>query len=395
MVNGFALRRAATAAQAQAASTRNPAPVHSEDLQPNETLRKRKGVGLPPVIATTSVVRSREMGSQMARRGGKRAHGGRDGPSQPPARVERGSVGHVNNGAVASEYRQVQWKTQEDRQNNHQDRFDPFQGRRPRPIPLPVRSSHQRNPNEERTKPFTMPLPALKPKAPLSGLSTALVPRPTSTYSQAEEAECRSRERSSSPKRRKIDLTPEFVSPISSNITRESVITNVSPLCGRPLPLPLSPSSLGFPEQKTSSDRHTPSLPSPSRRPSLATAQHAPATTPVRVKREPESPPLPSLQRKFASSLYQFYPFPENCIRTHPEWEANRITFRKEKERELKARGFEMIGKWMTRYVVALLLPFQHHIYLFLRGAQVVTEFRSNGEHILTLVFLGGLLLIF
>src|SRR6266576_469704 len=234
MVNGLALRRAATAAQAQAASTKNPTPVHSEDLQPNETLRKRKGVGLPPVIATTSVVRSREMGPQMARRGGRRAHGGRDGPSQPPARVERGSVGHVNNGPVASEYRQVQ-----DRQDNHQEQKNgsvPFEGRRPRPIPLPIPSSQQReaasaNSNGERTKPFSIPLPALKPKAPLSGLSTTLVPRPASTmaaYSQAEEDESRFRQRSQSPKRRKIDLTPEFVSPISSNITRESVITNVS-----------------------------------------------------------------------------------------------------------------------------------------------------------------------
>ncbi|KAF8327350.1 hypothetical protein F5887DRAFT_1083834 [Amanita rubescens] len=358
MVNGFALRRAATAAQAQAASTKNPTPVHSEDLQPNETLRKRKGVGLPPVVATTSAVRSREIGPQMARRGGRRAYGGRDGPSQPSARVERGSAGHVNNGAVAGEYRQVQWKTQEDRQNNHQERkngFVPFEGRRPRPIPLPIPSSQQRdaasaNSNEERTKPFTIPLPALKPKAPLSGLSTTLVPRPASTmiaYSQAEEAESRSRERSQSPKRRKVDLTPEFVSPISSNMTRGSVITNASPLCGRPLPLPLSPSSLVFPEQKTSNDRHTPSpaLPSPLHHPT----QQAPATPPIRVKREPESPPLPSVQRKSVSSLYQFYPFPENCNRTHPKWEANRIEFRKAKERELKARGLELIGKWMTR----------------------------------------------
>jgi len=197
------------------------------------------------------------------------------------------------------------------------------------------------------------------------------VPRPASTmaaYSQAEEDESRFRQRSQSPKRRKIDLTPEFVSPISSNITRESVITNVSPLCGRPLPLPLSPSSLGFSEQKTSNDCHTPSpaLPLPSRRPSLATTQQAPVTAPIRVKREPESPPLPSVQRKSVSSLYQFYPFPENCNRTHPEWEANRITFKKEKERELKARGLEIIGKWMTRYGCPLLLSFEYRTYLFL-----------------------------
>ena len=43
MVDGLALRRAANAAQAQAASTNNTTPVHSEDLQLNEILNRRRG----------------------------------------------------------------------------------------------------------------------------------------------------------------------------------------------------------------------------------------------------------------------------------------------------------------------------------------------------------------
>ena len=43
MVNGLALRRAANAAQAQAALMNNTTPVHSEDLQPNGTLNRRRG----------------------------------------------------------------------------------------------------------------------------------------------------------------------------------------------------------------------------------------------------------------------------------------------------------------------------------------------------------------
>ena len=353
MVNGLALHRAATAAQAQAASTNNPTPVHSEDLQPNETLNRRRGAGLPPVVSATAVVGQGRIGLQMARRGG-RGHG------------RRGWAGPASRGNEAiGEYRDVQRRIH-GRQPH--DEAATLQVRRPRPIPLPPPSSRfsgQRaaqissassqpvasdtarvmNPNEERAKPFSMPLPALKPKAPLSGPPGTLVPRHAS---QVAEAKGRSREYTPSPKRRKIDLTPEFL--VSSNITRESVITNVY---ARPVALSPSPSSMVYPEQRTRDDRtpsHTlPSLPSPSHRPHLAV--QAPATPPVQMKREQESPPLLDAQRRAVSSQFQFYPFPDNCNRTNPEWDTNRIAFKKEKERELKGRDLEIIGKCITLYV--------------------------------------------
>ena len=358
MVNGLALRRAANAAQAQAASTNNPTPVHSEDLQPNETLNRRRGAGLPPVVSATAVVGQRGMGLQVAKRGGRGGH------------ARRGWAGHGPAGRgneATGEYWNVQPRThgQKSRQPNDEaskeSNFVPSQARRPRPIPLPPPSSRfsgQRaaqissgssqpsasneariNSNGERAKPFSMPLPALKPKAPLSGLPTTL-PRPAS---QAAESESRFKEYTPSPKRRKIDLTPEFVSPVSSNITRESIITNVSPLCARPVALPLSPPSMVYPEQRTSNDH----APSPSRRPFLEA--QAPATPPIQMKREQESPPLLGAQRRAVSNQFQFYPFPDNCNRTNPEWEANRIALRKEKERELKGRGLQIIGKCITR----------------------------------------------
>ena len=132
---------------------------------------------------------------------------------------------------------------------------------------------------------------------------------------------------------------------MSSNITKESVITNVSPLCTRPVSLPLSPSSMVYLGPRATNDRGL----SPSRRPPLAV--QAPATPPIPMKREQQSPPLFGVQRRATSSQFQFYPFPEDCNRTNPEWEASRITFRKEKERELKGRGLEIIGKCITRYV--------------------------------------------
>ena len=358
MVNGLALRRAANAAQAQAASTNNPTPVHSEDLQPNETLNRRRGAGLPPVVSATAVVGQRGMGLQVAKRGGRGGH------------ARRGWAGHGPAGRgneATGEYWNVQPRThgQKSRQPNDEaskeSDFVPSQARRPRPIPLPPPSSRfsgQRaaqisstssqpaasneariNSNGERAKPFSMPLPALKPKAPLSGLPTTL-PRPAS---QAAESESRFKEYTPSPKRRKIDLTPEFVSPVSSNITRESIITNVSPLCARPVALPLSPPSMVYPEQRTSNDH----APSPSRRPFLEA--QVPATPPIQMKREQESPPLLGAQRRAVSNQFQFYPFPDNCNRTNPEWEANRIALRKEKERELKGRGLQIIGKCITR----------------------------------------------
>ena len=288
MANGLAIRRAATAAQVQAASTSNPTLVHSEDLQPNETLNRRRGVGLPPVVATTTG----RLGSQVARRG---------------------------------------------------RRWTGSDVRRPHPIPLPPRLPAQvpsasselaagdPSPNEERAKPFSMQLPSLKPKLPLSGLlSTTLVPRPALEHTPSR-------------KRRRIDQTPEFA---SSNITRDSVITNVSP---RSIAHPPSP-SLEYPgDDHVPSSPALPSPPPPVRHSSLATPTPA---SPVPIKREQETPPPLGVQRTAVSSQHQFYPFPDDCNRTNPKWKANRAAYRKEKERELQARGLDIVGRCITRYVL-------------------------------------------
>ena len=205
MVNGLALCRAATV-QAQAASMNNPTPVHSEDLQPNKTLNKRRGAGLPPVV---SVVGQGRIGLQVARRGGCGGHVHRAWAGHGPA--GRGNEQLANTRMFNGQ------KNQQPHDEASKESDSPSQGRQPHPIPLPPPSSRFSSqhtaqissassqhaasdvahikPNEE---PFSMPLPALKAKTPLSGLPTTLVPRPAS---QVAEAESQLKECTPSPKR--------------------------------------------------------------------------------------------------------------------------------------------------------------------------------------------------
>ena len=114
------------------------------------------------------------MGLQVARREGRGRH------------ARRGWAGHGPAGRgneATDKYWDVQRRTygQKSRQPNDEaskesdSEFVPLQARRPRPIPLPPSSSRS---SCQRAKPFIILLPALKPKTPLSGLPTPLVPRP-------------------------------------------------------------------------------------------------------------------------------------------------------------------------------------------------------------------------
>ena len=69
----------------------NPTPVHSEDLQLNEHLNRRRGVWLPPVVSATVVVGQGRMGLQVARRGGRGGHVRRGWAGHGP--VGRGNLG--------------------------------------------------------------------------------------------------------------------------------------------------------------------------------------------------------------------------------------------------------------------------------------------------------------
>ncbi|KAF8631720.1 hypothetical protein AX15_002225 [Amanita polypyramis BW_CC] len=201
--------------------------------------------------------------------------------------------------------------------------------------------------SNERVKPYSIQRPALKTKAPMSGLSTTLMSKPAADRPSSQAT----KECGPSPKRRRIDTTPERASPliIPSNKTRQGVITssNTRP---RPVSLSLPSSSPRAPEQRANEHHVIPAdkLPYPLTPPRPLILKIG-ATTPVQVKHEPESPPLLAVERKAVTGQYQFYPFPENCKKKHPEWDINRITFQKEKIRVLKEKGFKLIGKCITR----------------------------------------------
>ena len=187
--------------------------------------------------------------------------------------------------------------------------------------------------NEEHAKPFSMLLPALKPKH-----FCLDCPRRWCQGLPLRLSGCRvGKEHTPSPKRRKIDLTPEFV---SSNITRESVITNVfmRSACSA------SPVSIihGIPGAKY--ERRSSAFTITSSFLSSASTCNSPYPDETPTRKSPASRRTTQCQVNSNS-----IPSPDNCNRTNPEWEANRITFRKEKERELK--NLEIIGKCITRYV--------------------------------------------
>lgn len=43
------------------------------------------------------------------------------------------------------------------------------------------------------------------------------------------------------------------------------------------------------------------------------------------------------------------FPLPENCQKTNPQWQINRMAFRQEKSRELRKKGLELIGRCIMR----------------------------------------------
>ncbi|KAK2465472.1 hypothetical protein APHAL10511_002364 [Amanita phalloides] len=206
-MNGLAL----LAAQAQAASAKNPTPVHSDDLQP------RRSAVL----------------SQTARRGSSHK------PGQHP--YGHGISVHVQ---VHGQHEAgMPWDAQRTSSQQGDERLNDVQRPRPRPIPLPPPSS-SRFAASFRVGAGDAGTTGGDSMAPLSALAT------TETV-----------DRSRSPKRRKVDHALDHLSLASSNMTRAGVITNKSPPSTRPPPR-ASPES----PVKVKNEPESPSFPSVQRK---------------------------------------------------------------------------------------------------------------------------------
>ena len=214
--------------------------------------------------------------------------------------------------------------------------------RRGRPLPLPPPSTARVGMEEAqptnglRIKPYTTPLPTIRQKAPFSVRCTKL---PASTSKMRPR-----RERSPPPKRQKIHtITSEPRMPGTHDKTDGNIVSQDSHHDLPPSPLP----------RKEDNYSTAPGLPQVPPTSSLVTPPTIPsiATSPVNVKREPESLSPLVEGRKAVTSYVTRFPLPDNCKKEQQGWTANRRSFRIEKARELEKKGLVLVGPHILRCV--------------------------------------------
>ncbi|PFH53239.1 hypothetical protein AMATHDRAFT_83925 [Amanita thiersii Skay4041] len=307
MISGGAISRAARAAQASSSA----APVHSEDLQPNETVVKHQHRKLPPVIAASSVRNpnrafrgcgtnfSRKYRRVAERNGGKRTGGMKRGV---PSTGSTGLRGYADcDGRIPKRESNC-----DGRKRHGEMVFDQFytkqgfdlKGEPSQTLPLPETATSRTGAFVECTKPYSIVLPELNRKS----INPSFSGRYKIGRSKRELSAEGDSKLGLSNKRIK-ENPPELLNCCSTSSVVGPSITNDAKLDNTPVRV----------EQE------------------------------LKIKDEPRSPSPYVPSRRLITSGCQHFPLPDNCKKRHAAWRTNRSLFQAEKCAAIRKNGLTVV----------------------------------------------------